>query len=144
MNAWLNTDPRASLWKNRKKGFTLIELIVVIVILAILIAALTPAVLGTINRANIAADEADCRTVMMAASVAALSEKPPQELTAQTIDNKILGALTGANNLPKGTYTVYFDGPVAIGCSVAAGTARSNAQQSVGDTSGTGIDYTHK
>ena len=41
-----------SLKKNRKKGFTLVELIVVLVILAILAALLIPALTGYIDKAR--------------------------------------------------------------------------------------------
>jgi len=60
--------------KNKKKGFTMIELIVVITILAILIAVVTPAVLGVIDSANRVADSADAQAIMMAAGVAALRD----------------------------------------------------------------------
>ncbi|MCL2499928.1 MAG: prepilin-type N-terminal cleavage/methylation domain-containing protein [Defluviitaleaceae bacterium] len=59
------------LMQNRKKGFTLVELIVVIVIIAILVAALTPAILGVIRRANISSDEGDARAMLIAVSAAA-------------------------------------------------------------------------
>jgi type IV pilus assembly protein PilA len=62
------------LMQNRKKGFTLVELIVVIVIIAILIAALTPAILGVIERANVAADQADARVILLEAQTAAIRQ----------------------------------------------------------------------
>lgn len=49
--------------KSRKKGFTLIELIVVIAILAILAAILVPVVGGFIDDANVAADTANAKNV---------------------------------------------------------------------------------
>jgi len=118
-----------------RKGFTLIELIVVIVIIAILIAALTPAILGVIRRANIAADEADARTVMMAGSVAGLSLTPPGLPTGP----EIVAELTGAGNVRPGDYVVFFEDSVAVGASIDAGTARSRAEQSVGNINITGI-----
>jgi len=51
--------------KNRK-GFTLMELIVVLIILAILIAALTPVLIGWINDARESAIRAEGRTVLLA------------------------------------------------------------------------------
>ena len=51
--------------KNRK-GFTLMELIVVLIILAILIAALTPVLIGWINDARETALRAEGRTALMA------------------------------------------------------------------------------
>jgi type IV pilus assembly protein PilA len=49
--------------KLNKKGFTLIELIVVIAILAILAAILIPAVTGYIQKAEQARDSANCRAL---------------------------------------------------------------------------------
>ena len=117
-------DARNRLRKNSKKGFTLVELIVVIVIIAILVAALTPAILSVINRANRSADEADTRFVMMAGSVAATLKSPPGvppvlESSSGKKDG-IANQFSGASNLQSGTYTIYFDGPVAVGCTLAA------------------------
>jgi prepilin-type N-terminal cleavage/methylation domain-containing protein len=49
-----------------RKGFTLMELIVVLIILAILIAALAPVLIGWINDARETALKADGRTVLLA------------------------------------------------------------------------------
>ena len=56
-----------SLKKNRKKGFTLVELIVVLVILAILAALLIPALTGYIDKARDKQIIAETRQVVMAA-----------------------------------------------------------------------------
>lgn len=52
--------------KNKKKGFTLVELIVVLAILAILAAMLVPALTGYIDKANGQKVVAECRQVVMA------------------------------------------------------------------------------
>lgn len=54
----------------KRKGFTLIELIVVIAILAILAAIAVPIFLGTIDRARTATNDANLKTLRSAASVA--------------------------------------------------------------------------
>ena len=119
-----------------KKGFTLIELIVVIVILAILIAALTPAILGVIRRANRAADEADARSVMMAGSIAGISQAVPG--IPDPAD--ILAELTGARNVRNGTYTVFFEDSVGVGARYNSG-FRSPAGTviTIGDTTSPGL-----
>ena len=52
-----------------KKGFTLVEIIVVLVILAILAAASIPTMLGFVNDARQKAHIADARALMMAAQM---------------------------------------------------------------------------
>ena len=52
---------------NKKKGFTLVELIVVLVILAILAALLIPALTGYIDKAKNKSVVADTRSAVMAA-----------------------------------------------------------------------------
>ena len=61
---------------NRKRGFTLVELIVVLVILAVLAALLVPSLTGYIDKAKKKAVIKEARDVWTA-SQAALSEGAP-------------------------------------------------------------------
>lgn len=58
----------------KKKGFTLVEVIIVLVILAILAAVLIPSLVGYIDKANEKAAIANCRSFVMAAQTIASEE----------------------------------------------------------------------
>lgn len=75
--------------KNKKKGFTLVELIVVLAILAILAAMLVPALTGYIDKANAQKVVATTRQVVMAAQSEVTEEyanSSSAKLTAATIN----------------------------------------------------------
>ena len=80
---------KKELYKNRKKGFTLVELIIVIVVLAILIAALVPAVLGIIDKVNRIADETFARALFTAGNVASIGAAggAPRSPVQAALDN---------------------------------------------------------
>ena len=48
---------------NKRKGFTIVELVIVIAVIAILAAVMIPTISGVIADANEAADKADARTL---------------------------------------------------------------------------------
>lgn len=84
--------------KNKKKGFTLVELMIVVVIMVILAAAATPIFKGYLDRAKEARYLAECRTVYVAAQttvqdwVSAEKDLPntdtnPVEITSTTPKN---------------------------------------------------------
>ena len=68
--------------ENKKKGFTLVELIVVLVILAILAALLIPALTGYINKAKEKSIIAETRQAVMAAQTLVDEEYGKLDLTA--------------------------------------------------------------
>ena len=55
--------------KNFKKGFTLIELIVVIAIIAVLSMILIPVIVDYIDEANVSVDKANLRVLNLATSI---------------------------------------------------------------------------
>ena len=75
------------LWekKNSKKGFTLVELIVVLVILAILMAMLIPAMTGWITKAKEKQNDLTARSVYLAVQSAAAEAL--EKDSGLTIDN---------------------------------------------------------
>lgn len=80
-----------SLKKNRKKGFTLVELIVVLVILAILAALLIPALTGYIDKAKKKQVVAETRSCVMAAQTLADEEYGKGNIDDSTLETKVTG-----------------------------------------------------
>ena len=56
--------------RNNKKGFTIVELVIVIAVIAILAAVLIPTFAGIIKKANISADTQLCKNMNTALSMA--------------------------------------------------------------------------
>ena len=72
--------------ENKKKGFTLVELIVVLVILAILAALLIPALTGYIDKAKNKSIIAETRQAVMAAQTLADEKYANDRATTITLD----------------------------------------------------------
>ncbi|WP_051688987.1 type IV pilin protein [Butyrivibrio sp. AE2032] len=84
------------LGKSTKKGFTLVELIVVLVILAVLAAMLVPALTGYIKRARQEKDYQMAATVLTAAQSAATYQYSQGNPSTGTLT--ITGATDAGNN----------------------------------------------
>ena len=110
--------------KNRK-GFTLIELIVVIAILAVLAAIIIPTVASNIERANNARDLANTRSALATYTVAVLSSESGAAKPANpTVPD---GTCTGDADMVNLTVTSF---------SCNFGTGRTFALQSTGEVTG--------
>ncbi len=79
-----------TLKKANKKGFTLVELVIVIAILAILAAIAVPTVSNVINTANTNTDLANAQTVELALKSA------NAEVTAKTTNASAIGTTVGS------------------------------------------------
>ncbi len=85
--------------KKLEKGFTLIELIVVIAIIAVLAAVLVPSLLGYVKTAKISSANAGAKTVHTAASAWVTD----QNIEGTTVPPSTWFANTTANNTTAGT-----------------------------------------
>ena len=81
--------------KENKKGFTLVELIVVLVFIAILAAMLIPALTGYINRAKNKSIVAETRSVVMAAQTLADEAYAKADVSGNVSFDKTNTATTG-------------------------------------------------
>ena len=99
--------------KNKKKGFTLVELIVVLAILAILAAMLVPALTGYIDKAREKKELAVARQYYIAAQAVAsetYADSVPVLSLSKIYGNYIIavsnGTQSGAGNAPESTKTL--------------------------------------
>lgn len=101
--------------KNKKKGFTLVELIVVLAILAILAAMLVPALTGYIDKANEKKAVAAARQYAIAAqSVVSDAYSSNDAITVINItgvasDGTITGTISGSNEISEANKTKYLN-----------------------------------
>ncbi|MEG0933456.1 MAG: type II secretion system protein [Lachnospiraceae bacterium] len=87
--------------KKTKQGFTLVELIVVLVILAVLASLLIPALVGYIDKANEKKAIAECRQVVMAAQTIVSEQYGERGSTDTTILKKEILNLAEVNGTIK-------------------------------------------
>lgn len=98
-----------SLKENRKKGFTLVELIVVLVILAILAALLVPALTRYIDKAKEKQVVAETRLCVMAAQTLADEEYAKADKVTSPAEEKFLADVQELAETPKAPTTIKFD-----------------------------------
>ena len=66
---------------NNKKGFTLMEMLIVVAIIAILVAIAIPTFAGALNKANAATDLANIRSGYASAQITAMTENVTADTT---------------------------------------------------------------
>lgn len=98
-----------SLKKNRKKGFTLVELIVVLVILAILAALLIPALTGYIDKAKKKQVTAETRSCVMAAQTLADEEYAKNDSVASPAEAPFIDEVQKLAETPEKPTSIKFD-----------------------------------
>ena len=84
--------------KNNKKGFTLVEIIVVLVILAVLAAASIPTMLGFVEDAKGKAEIANARAAYVACQSIATEEKASGTATLETGKTYVIADTTTEDN----------------------------------------------
>ncbi len=106
---------KTALKKRNKKGFTLVELVIVIAILAILAAVAIPTVTNVIDTANKNADASNCQTLELALKSASAEEAaktwtPADDTVATALAHEGLNLKTMEDNIKTGTNFYYGTG----------------------------------
>ena len=126
--------------KMNKKGFTLIEMLVVIAIIAILVSIVVPAVTNSTEKAKEAADAANIRSIVSELTVKGMTEGKDQTDTYKMTQDKKFDA-TGITEIagePIATFEVAKDTVITITYTAATG----EVSFSTGTTGGTTGDTT--
>jgi len=119
-----------TLKKTNKKGFTLVELVIVIAILAILAAIAIPTVSNVIGTANTNTDAANCQTIELAlksahaeATAGTWTSVSPDTITvADALKHEGLDYTTLKNGIKTGTAkTFYYASAAVAGDTTASG-----------------------
>lgn len=93
----------------KKKGFTLIELIVVITILGILVAIAVPSILNYINEANLAVDEANERTAKSQVGLLIATSATPDTIDDAGTATVVVDGVTFICTWDEGEFPAGFD-----------------------------------
>ena len=83
--------------KKNNKGFSLVELIIVIAIMAVLMAVLAPQFLRYVERSRLQSDNTAIGEIANACKVAATDEDVAAEITAAIINITSMGGAVGCN-----------------------------------------------
>ena len=96
--------------KSNKKGFTLVELIVVIAIMAILAAVLVPTVTSKIKDANSSAAKSDCQTLANAIQADIINVQTGADAKYPTTSDHTNGKATATYAAATETWTITAQG----------------------------------
>ena len=82
--------------KNNKKGFTLVELVIVVAVMAVLVAVAIPTVGSITNTAKNAVYDSNCRTIESTIKLAEANKAKTTDGTATLSADEVVAAVNGA------------------------------------------------
>ncbi len=102
-NYHINTTKKIN---TAKKGFTMIEVLIAVTIIAILTVIVTPNLINKVNEAKFNADVSNARAIAMAIKTELMSGTTPDSITSQKLaDDYFDGSLPTPQSLSKGEFT---------------------------------------
>lgn len=98
-----------------KKGFTLIEVLIAITIIAILTVIVTPNLIGKVNEAKVKVDISNARAIAMAVKTELMSGTAPSSITAKKLaDDYFDGAIPTPQSASDQIFNFKIDGNKVI------------------------------
>lgn len=127
--------------KTNNKGFSLVELIIVIAIMAILAGAIAPALIKYIDKSRKSNDVSSAKTIKTAVETALGTESVYETLTASTSVTKITilpNQPTAAADGTKGTDAIYvqLNGATEAACVAGGGASIEECAKAIGSNIG--------
>lgn len=127
--------------KTNNKGFSLVELIIVIAIMAILAGAIAPALIKYIDKSRKSNDVSSAKTIKTAVETALGTESVYETLTASTSVTKITilpNQATAAADGTKGTDAIYvqLNGATEAACVAGGGASIEECAKAIGSNIG--------
>ena len=129
-----------------RRGFTLVEMLVVIAIIAVLVAVIVPTTASATKKSKAAADGANLRTVLGQADIMLLEKTPEEMITALSPTVPACKSFPGAqimvvNNFPAFVDIYYVDGTDYYGLDYFSAVAYGKDPDTVPHSKPTGEGY---
>ena len=122
--------------KNNKKGFTLVELVIVVAVMAVLVALAIPTVSSITNSAKTAVTDSNCQTIESMIKLAEANKAKTGDGTATLNATEVQTALTNAKlGIEEGTF--YYHGTSGIVNGTAGASGEANVVKITFGTGGT-------
>lgn len=107
--------------KNNKKGFTLVELVIVVAVMAILVAVAIPTVSSITSKATDAVNQSNARTVESIIKLEAAEKSNDNNAYAISVGDAVAALNEAKLGIEEGTFSYLDTGAVVYGTTAPAG-----------------------